>query len=80
MDLYDDLDKTKASQIDGWSSGIKMLQTQLAAKKASSAASSPHLFFSVPVPHALRAPLALCSPLILHWTVRMDFAVLSQLK
>ena len=30
--------------------------------------------------HALRAPLALCSPLILHWTVRMDFAVLSQLQ
>lgn len=29
----------------------------------SSAASPPH-FFSVPVPHALRAPLALCSPLI----------------
>jgi hypothetical protein len=46
----------------------------------SSAASPPHLFFSVPVPHALRAPLALCSPLILHWTVQMDFAVLSQLK
>ncbi|KAL5284570.1 RBM17.2 family protein [Megaselia abdita] len=35
MDLYDDLDtKTKSSQIDGWSSGIKMLQTQLQAKKA----------------------------------------------
>ena len=46
----------------------------------SSAAYPPHLFFSVPVSHALRAPLALCSPLILHWTVRMDFAVLSQLK
>lgn len=46
-----------------------------------SAAYPPHFFFfSVPVPHALRAPLALCSPLILHWTVRMDFAVLSQLK
>lgn len=42
--------------------------------------SSPHFFLSVSVPHALRAPLALCSPLILHWTVRMDFAVLSQLK
>jgi len=29
----------------------------------SSAASPPHFFFSVPVPHALRVPLALCSPL-----------------
>nr|GEX72843.1 protein DETOXIFICATION 45, chloroplastic [Tanacetum cinerariifolium] len=46
----------------------------------SSAASPPNFLFSVPVPHALRAPLALCSPLILHWTVRMDFAILSQLK
>ncbi|KAI3476535.1 hypothetical protein L1887_61894 [Cichorium endivia] len=36
----------------------------------SSAASPPNFLFSVPVPHALRAPLALCSPLILHWTVR----------
>lgn len=36
MDLYDDIDtKPKASQIDGWSSGIKMLQTQLAIKKAT---------------------------------------------
>ncbi|XP_016985427.1 splicing factor 45 [Drosophila rhopaloa] len=35
MDLYDDIDtKPRASQIDGWSSGIKMLQTQLAVKKA----------------------------------------------
>ena len=42
--------------------------------------SSTLLYFSVPLPHALRAPLALCSPLILHWTVRMDFAVLSQRK
>ena len=42
----------------------------------SSAASSPHLFFSVPVLHALRVPLALCSPLILHWMVRMDFVVI----
>lgn len=50
------------------------------AKGMSSAASPPNFFESVPVPHALRAPLALCSPLILHWTVRMDFAVLSQLK
>lgn len=45
MDLYDDLDtKTKASQ-DGWSSGIKMLQTQLQAKKAqaqNSFGASPH--------------------------------------
>jgi hypothetical protein len=29
----------------------------------SSASSPPHFFFSVPVPHALRTPLALCSPL-----------------
>ncbi|MCI33882.1 hypothetical protein A2U01_0055100, partial [Trifolium medium] len=42
--------------------------------------SSTLLFFSVPLSHALRAPLALCSPLVLHWTVQMDFAVLSQLK
>ncbi|KAH8354600.1 splicing factor 45 [Drosophila kikkawai] len=35
MDLYDDIDtKPRSSQIDGWSSGIKMLQTQLAVKKA----------------------------------------------
>ncbi|XP_070073552.1 splicing factor 45 [Drosophila takahashii] len=35
MDLYDDIDtKPRASQIDGWSSGIKMLQTQLAVKNA----------------------------------------------
>lgn len=35
MDLYDDLDaKQRAGQIDGWSSGIKMLQTQLQLKKA----------------------------------------------
>ncbi|XP_055386363.1 splicing factor 45 [Condylostylus longicornis] len=33
MDLYDDLDTKK--QLDGWSSGIKMLQTQLAIKKAT---------------------------------------------
>lgn len=50
------------------------------AKGMSSAASPPHGVFSVPLPHSLRAPLALCSPLILHWTLRMDFAVLSQLK
>lgn len=36
MDLYDDLDaKQRAGQIDGWSSGIKLLQTQLALKKAA---------------------------------------------
>lgn len=36
MDLYDDLDaKQRAGQIDGWSSGIKLLQTQLALKKAT---------------------------------------------
>ena len=35
------------------------------AKGMSSAAYPPHLFFiSVPLSHALRAPLALCSPLI----------------
>lgn len=35
MDLYDDIDaKPRSSQMDGWSSGIKMLQTQLAVKKA----------------------------------------------
>ncbi|KAH8345334.1 hypothetical protein KR084_005300 [Drosophila pseudotakahashii] len=35
MDLYDDIDtKPRESQIDGWSSGIKMLQTQLAVKNA----------------------------------------------
>lgn len=45
----------------------------------SEAASPPHFFIS-PCPFRLRAPLALCSPLILHWTIRMDFAVLSQLK
>ncbi|KAG6585954.1 putative ATP synthase protein YMF19, partial [Cucurbita argyrosperma subsp. sororia] len=40
------------------------------------------LLFLICVRSALRARLALClfSPLILHWTVRMDFAVLSQLK
>lgn len=36
MDLYDDLDtKQRAGHIDGWSSGIKMLQAQLAIKKAT---------------------------------------------
>lgn len=36
MDLYDDLDaKQRPGQIDGWSSGIKLLQTQLALKKAT---------------------------------------------
>ncbi|KAM2253273.1 hypothetical protein ACFX1S_007690 [Malus domestica] len=33
------------------------------AKGMSSAASPPHLFFSVPIPHSLRVPLALFSPL-----------------
>lgn len=34
MDLYDDLDtKHRPGQIEGWSSGIKLLQTQLALKK-----------------------------------------------
>lgn len=34
MDLYDDLDtKQRAGQIDGWSSGIKLMQTQMALKK-----------------------------------------------
>lgn len=34
MDLYDDLDtKQRAGQIDGWSSGIKLMQTQMAIKK-----------------------------------------------
>lgn len=36
MDLYDDLDtKQRAGQIDGWSSGIKLLQSQLALKKTA---------------------------------------------
>ncbi|XP_059620062.1 splicing factor 45 [Phlebotomus argentipes] len=36
MALYDDLDtKQRADQIDGWSSGIKLLQSQLAVKKAA---------------------------------------------
>lgn len=61
--------------------GNKALLWAQEAKGMSSAAYPPHLFFiSVPLSHALRAPLALCSPLILHWTVRMDFAVLSQQK
>lgn len=34
------------------------------AQKAKGMSSFPPHFFSVPVPHALRAPLALCSPLI----------------
>lgn len=34
MDLYDDLDtKQRPGQIDGWSSGVKLLQSQLALKK-----------------------------------------------
>lgn len=66
-----------------WPGKTALLWAQAQEAKGMSsaaAASPPHRFFSVPVPHALRAPLALCSPLILHWTVRMDFAVLSQLK
>lgn len=36
MDLYDDLDtKQRGNQVDGWSSGIKLLQTQLALKKVN---------------------------------------------
>lgn len=35
MDLYDDLDAKQRPTIDGWSSGIKLLQTQLALKKAT---------------------------------------------
>lgn len=36
MDLYDDLDtKQRAGQIDGWSSGIKLLQSQMALKKTT---------------------------------------------
>lgn len=35
MDLYDDLDsKQRPGQVEGWSSGIKLLQTQLQLKKA----------------------------------------------
>ncbi|PPS05906.1 hypothetical protein GOBAR_AA14739 [Gossypium barbadense] len=41
--------------------------------------SSTLIFLRAPL-HAPRAPLALCSPLIFHWMIRMDFAVLSQLK
>jgi hypothetical protein len=54
--------------------GNKALLWAQEAKGMSSAASLPHFFFSVSVPHAL------CSLLILHWTGWMDFAVLSQLK
>jgi hypothetical protein len=39
MALYDDLDAKQGSdKIGGWSSGIKLLQTQLAVKKASNVA------------------------------------------
>lgn len=35
MDLYDDLDtKQRPGQIDGWSSGVKLMQTQLQLKRA----------------------------------------------
>ena len=44
--------------------GNKALLWAQEAKGMSSAASPPNFLFSVPVPHALRAPLALCSPLI----------------
>lgn len=41
MSLYDDLDNRQPSeQIDGWSSGIKLLQQQLVAKKTSAAANT----------------------------------------
>lgn len=32
MDLYDDLDAKQ--RIDGWSPGLKLMQTQMALKKA----------------------------------------------
>jgi splicing factor 45 len=36
MALYDDLDAKQGSdKVGGWSSGIKLLQSQLAVKKAS---------------------------------------------
>ena len=42
MSLYDDLDsKQSAEKVDGWSSGIKLLQQQLVAKKTSAAAKVP---------------------------------------
>lgn len=42
MDLYDDLDtKQRAGQIDGWSSGVKLLQTQLALKKPPAVKKEP---------------------------------------
>jgi len=36
MSLYDDMDaiKQKSEQVAGWSSGIKLLQSQLQLKKA----------------------------------------------
>ncbi|CAD6996775.1 splicing factor 45 [Ceratitis capitata] len=50
MDLYDDIDtKPRASQIDGWSSGIKMLQTQLAIKKAQGPKELPKKPLMTPV-------------------------------
>ncbi|MCE5166991.1 hypothetical protein HAX54_032856, partial [Datura stramonium] len=57
-----------------WQGKTALLWAQ-EVKGMSSAASPPHFFFYVPVKHALHTPLALCSPLILHWMVRMDFAV-----
>ena len=51
------------------------------AQEAKGMSSSPHFFFlSVSVPHFAHDWRFVYSPLILHWTVRMDFAVLSQLK
>lgn len=45
-----------------WPGNKALLWAQEA--KGMSSVSSTLLYFSVPVPHALRAPLALCSPLI----------------
>ena len=35
MSLYDDIDEKKAKSVTGWSSGIKLMQSQLQLKKAS---------------------------------------------
>lgn len=81
MDLFQNSSVARSPKSLIWRGKTALLWAQEAKGMSSaSAASPPHFFFSVPVPHALRAQLALCSPLILHWTVRMDFAVLSQLK
>ena len=34
MSLYDDIDENKAKAVTGWSSGIKLMQSQLQLKKA----------------------------------------------